>query len=148
MLQISELTCFSTYSCKILPRGSPKYKPNRGRGSLLKCLASNLGRGSISYQFFFFLNCYIYYMIQWEKLILIPGCYKNHGENHFCDSHQKLRPCLREGAKSYSWVFSLPYFCSNRMITGCEFDCIMEQNAPHFRQFATQISACIAGFTM
>ena len=26
--------------------------------------------------------------------------------------------------------------------TGCEFDCIAEQNAPHFRHFATQISAC------
>ena len=28
-------------------------------------------------------------------------------------------------------------------MTGCEFDCIAEQNAPHFRHFATQISACI-----
>ena len=26
---------------------------------------------------------------------------------------------------------------------GCEFDCIAEQNAPHFRHFATQISGCI-----
>ena len=26
---------------------------------------------------------------------------------------------------------------------GCEFDCIAEQNAPHFRHFATQIWACI-----
>ena len=25
---------------------------------------------------------------------------------------------------------------------GCEFDCIAEQNAPHFRHFAIQISAC------
>ena len=32
--------------------------------------------------------------------------------------------------------------------TVCEFDCIAEQNAPHFRHFATQISACIADFTM
>ena len=33
-------------------------------------------------------------------------------------------------------------------VTGCEFDCITEQNAPHFRHFARQISACIAVFTM
>ena len=32
--------------------------------------------------------------------------------------------------------------------TGCEFDCIAKQNAQHFRHFATQISACIAVFTM
>ena len=33
-------------------------------------------------------------------------------------------------------------------LPGCEFDCIAEQNAPHFRHFATQISACMAVFTM
>ena len=27
------------------------------------------------------------------------------------------------------------------LYTGCEFDCMAEQNAPHFRHFATQISA-------
>ena len=35
-----------------------------------------------------------------------------------------------------------PYTLCGRF-TGCEFDCIAEQNAPHFRHFATQISACI-----
>ena len=30
--------------------------------------------------------------------------------------------------------------------TECEFDCIAEQNAPHFRHFVTQISACVAVF--
>ena len=34
----------------------------------------------------------------------------------------------------------------NCSLTGCEFDCFAEQNAPHFRHFATQISACIAVF--
>ena len=40
-------------------------------------------------------------------------------------------------------------YCSKHYCeAGCEFDCIAEQNAPHFRHFATQISACIAVFTM
>ena len=38
----------------------------------------------------FHWNCFIYCITQWEKLILISGCYENHCENQFCDSHQKL----------------------------------------------------------
>ena len=38
--------------------------------------------------------------------------------------------------------------CDSYLYTGCEINCIVEQNAPHFRHFATQFSACIAVFTM
>ena len=34
-------------------------------------------------------NCCIYCLTQWEKLILISGCYENHCENWFCDSRRK-----------------------------------------------------------
>ena len=36
----------------------------------------------------------------------------------------------------------------NHLTSGCESDCIAKQDALHFRHFATQISACIAVFTM
>ena len=39
-------------------------------------------------------------------------------------------------------------FNINYLDQGANFNCIAEQNAPHFRHFATQISACLAVFTM
>ena len=34
------------------------------------------------------------------------------------------------------------HFYNGNLAAGCEFDCMAEQNAPHFRHFATQISTC------
>ena len=48
---------------------------------------------------------------------------------------------------SYTRLYSSQWSIRTRKL-GCEFNCIAEQNAPHFRHFATQISACIAVFTM
>ena len=38
--------------------------------------------------------------------------------------------------------------CRFQIVSGFEYAYISEQNVPHFRQLATQISACIAVFTM
>ena len=50
--------------------------------------------------------------------------------------------------KIVHWEHLITYviFSKYDLTSGCEFDCIGEQNAPHFRHFATQISACVASF--
>ena len=49
-------------------------------------------------------NCCMYCMTQWEKLILISGCY----ENRFCDSRRKRGPEEKTQAKRGEQVIRTP----------------------------------------
>ena len=75
-------------------------------------------RGRISFWFTrikILCNSCIYYMIQWEKLILISGCYENHCENRFSDSRRISSPAssLVEGNTTIFWGHVLTIFRSD-----------------------------------
>ena len=70
---------------------------------------------------------------------------------HFCFSideiknlkkKKKYASCIEQFLDVLVETYLISFWPNTQ--TGCEFDCIVEQNAPHFRHFATQISACIA----
>ena len=92
------------------------------------------------------LNTYISFFIQELKpqvVTHLPYQTPNQHRDQLKTPSSKNLTRIRIWKRRLSISVSVIMLCA-----GCEFDCIAEQNAPHFRHFATQISACIAVFTM
>ena len=61
--------------------------------------------------------------------------------NQRAKAGRKCEPAVASEHLLVGMEIAILWSSSIGLYTGCEFDCIAEQNAPHFRHFATQISA-------